>query len=65
MYEKIRELAHKRNSSIPAVEKACGLSNGAISKWDISIPRADNLKKVADYLGVSTDYLLSVAGAKK
>ena len=38
----------------------CGLNKNALSSMQCggSIPRADNLAKIADYLGCSVDYLL-------
>ena len=54
----IRELAKKQGISIPEIEKRAGLSNGSISKWDKSRPLAENLKKVAEVLGVSIEELL-------
>jgi len=43
-----------------AVARACGLSQPAVGKWEknVSEPSLANLVKVADLLGVSTDYLL-------
>ncbi|BDP97121.1 hypothetical protein EfmGK961_09370 [Enterococcus faecium] len=35
-----------------------GISNGQIRRWDKASPKSENLKKVADYFGVTTDYLL-------
>lgn len=57
MYDKIRTLAREKGTSIPKIEKACGLSNGSISKWNESSPKVENLKKVADHLGVTLDFL--------
>lgn len=45
--------------SISSLEKACGLGNGTIGRWDTSSPTVENLKKVADYFGVTIDELLS------
>ena len=59
MYDKIRKLAKEKGFSIPSIEEATGLSNGAISKWNISSPSVDNLKKVADFLGVTMEDLMS------
>lgn len=36
-----------------------------ISKWDKSMPRADALQSVADYLGVTTQYLFNLARKEK
>lgn len=58
MYDKIMKLARQRGESIPKIEKACGFGKGTITKWNTSTPKADNLKKVADYFGVSIEYFL-------
>lgn len=56
--ENVKRICKERNMTISALEKAAKLTNGAISKWEKSYPRADNLKAVADCLSVSTDELL-------
>ena len=43
--------------SISALEKAVGLGNGVISRWDASSPRLENVQIVAKYFGVSVDDL--------
>ena len=44
---------------ISHLEKELDFSNGSISKWERTSPSIDKVKKVADYFGVSTDYLLT------
>lgn len=61
MYDEIRRIAKEQGISIPSIEKATGLSNGSISKWNDSVPTAKNLKLVADFLGVSMEALLKYA----
>lgn len=56
--KKIEDLCKKNNVTISRLEKECGLGNATIKGWGYSIPRADNLKKVADYFGVSIEYFL-------
>ena len=56
--KKIENLCKEKNVSISRLEKECGIGNGTIARWDKSYPRADNLKKVADYLGVPIEKLL-------
>lgn len=56
--DKIRELANNQGLSLPKLEEALGFGNGTIVRWDKSSPTTDKLKKVADYFGVSLDYLL-------
>ncbi len=56
--DNINRLCEQRELSIAALEKKSGLKNATICKWRNSVPRADTLKKVADALGVTVDYLL-------
>lgn len=55
----ISGLCKQNGISVSRLEKECGLGNATVRRWDTSSPSADNLKRVADYLGVSIDYLLS------
>lgn len=55
---KIKELADEKHVTIAEVERQVGISNGQIRRWDKASPKSENLKKVADYFGVTTDYLL-------
>lgn len=41
------------------------MTNGYISKWNKSMPGADKLQLVADYLGVTTQYILHLAKEDK
>ncbi|MBI0032767.1 helix-turn-helix transcriptional regulator [Lactobacillus sp. M0396] len=61
LYSAIKIVANQNDKSIYQIEKDLKLSNGLISKWNKSVPRADSLQKVADYLGVTTQYLFSLA----
>lgn len=58
IYSKVRELCSKKNVSVSSVEQSVGLSTGSISKWKIVSPSVNNLKRVADYFGVSIEYFL-------
>lgn len=59
LYDQIKELAEEKGLSIYKIERETGLSNGAISKWNKAAPNSVNLFKVANYLGVSAEDLLS------
>lgn len=59
MIDIIRELAKEKNMSITSLEQTLGLGNGTIGKWKKQNPTCDKLKLVADYLGVTIDYLLT------
>ena len=56
--ERIRTLCKKEKQTLASMERELGFSQGSMRKWDDSIPSADKLQKVADYFGVSVDYLL-------
>lgn len=57
--ERIKLLACKAGISIPCLEEKLGLGNCTISHWKNSSPTVDSIKKVADYFGVTIDYLVS------
>ena len=57
--ENFVKLCNSKNESPSAVCMKIGLSNAAYSQWDeTSVPRKSTLLKLADYFGVSVDYLL-------
>jgi len=60
IYENVKRLCDERNVSVWALEKACGIANGAIGKWNgkSAAPRVDTLSAIADYFGVTVDALL-------
>ena len=49
-----------QNTTAYQFAKATGFSNGIISRWKTGevVPSFDNLIKLADYFGVSIDYLV-------
>lgn len=59
MLEKIKELCKQRGVSVSQVEQELGFSNKAMYRWDEQTPGIDRVKKVADYFGVTVDYLIS------
>lgn len=58
MLDRIQQLCLDRKTNISKVERACGLANATIRRWESASPSADNLAKVADYFDVSVDFLL-------
>ncbi len=56
--KKLKKVCLDNNISFSALEKAVGIGNGVIAKWENSSPRVENLKKVADYFGCTVDDLL-------
>jgi len=58
LVEKITKLCKARGISIYKLEKDLHLGNGTVARWNKQDPGASKLKAVADYLGVTVDYLL-------
>ncbi|PAY37412.1 helix-turn-helix domain-containing protein [Ligilactobacillus salivarius] len=59
IYDTVKRLSSEKNISVYRLEKDLGLANGAISKWNRQIPNALRLQEVADYLGVTSSYILN------
>ena len=61
MYEIFKRLLEERNLTPYKVHKATGISTATLSDWKNgrSTPKMDKLKKIADFLGVSVDYLMN------
>lgn len=59
VFERIEELRKSKKISQGKLEKELGFSNGSISKWKTSTPNSERLQKLADYFGVSSEYLMT------
>ncbi len=55
---RIQSLAKAHNKTLSGIERILGFGNGSIRKWNVNHPSSDKLEKVADYFGISVDYLL-------
>lgn len=59
VFERIESLRKYNKISQGKLEKELGFSNGSISKWRTSKPTTERLQKIADYFGVTLDYLMT------
>ncbi len=61
MYEIFQELLAKRGLKAFDVSKATGISSSTLTDWKKgrSIPKQDKMQKIANYLGVSVEYLMT------
>lgn len=57
-FDRIKELASKRDKSLKDVAIEIGLSENIFYTWKKSSPKTDVIQKVADYFNVTVDYLL-------
>lgn len=53
----VKNLCKENNISIVQMEKDIGISKGASYKWNNSKPSLNTINKIADYFGVTVDYL--------
>ena len=59
MKERIKELCRIRNIYMNMLEQELGFGKGYLSKLGQSTPNTAKIKKIADYFGVSLDYLMT------
>lgn len=61
MYEIYQKLLDSRNLKNADISRATGISNMTLSDWKRgkSTPKQDKLQKIADYFGVSIEYLMT------
>lgn len=58
-YERLMLLCNEKGIKLTPLVISLGLSSNYASRWkNGTIPKGETLNKLADYFGVSTDYLL-------
>lgn len=61
LYERIRQLCENKGISIARLESDCGFANSTVKKWkSTSTPGVDKIKVIAQYFGVTVDYILGL-----
>ena len=55
--ERIKTLCAESHITIASLERRLNLENGTIGRWNTASPTVERLGRVADYFGVSLDYL--------
>ena len=58
IYLRVKELCAEHGISVTELEKKCGIGTKTINKWGASSPSVDKLQRIADYFGVSVDYII-------
>ena len=61
MYEVYQRLLDEKGLKNADVARATGISNMTLSDWKRgkSVPKADKMQKIAEFLNVSVDYLVT------
>lgn len=65
LVDNIEILCKEKKTSICALERELSIANGTIGKWrdPKRSPRLENVKRIADYFGVTVDELLAETSA--
>ncbi len=59
LFEKVTTLCKNKKITIAKLERECTMGNGTVRGWKNSSSSVENLKKVADYFGITVDELLT------
>ena len=61
MFEVFQKLCLENNVTPSKVAKECGINPSTITHWKNGLytPKRDKLQKLADYFGVSIDYIIN------
>lgn len=63
MLDKIKTLCAIHQITLKELEEHCGIGKNSFYKWDSQSPAVKSVKAVADYFGVSVDYLIDEESA--
>ena len=64
-YKRLRDLCEERSMTVNELVKILDLSSGSPTAWkNGAVPRNATLAKIADYFGVTTNYLLGKENKK-
>lgn len=59
MYDRIKALCKQKGVTITGTEKELGFARGSLCKVDTNKPSMERVNKLADYFGVTVDYLMT------
>lgn len=64
LYNKVKELCRNKNITQKELADIIGINQNTIKTWEHKLPNSETLLKIADYFGVTTDYLLGRSSNK-
>lgn len=59
LYENVKKAAKAKGYSINRLEQELGFARSYIGKFKTITPSADKIQKIADFLGVTSEYLMT------
>jgi len=58
LYDRIKSIASREGITIKQIQEDLHLARASMQNWNKVMPSIDKIQRVADYLGVSTSYLI-------
>lgn len=59
LYENIKKVAKEKGYTVNSLEKELGYARSYLSKFKTTDPGTSKTREIAEFLGVSTDYLIT------
>lgn len=59
IYDRVQSLIKERGLSVKQLERECDLANATIRRWSTQTPNIESVRRVAQTLNVSIDYLVN------
>ena len=65
-FEQYKKICEARGISLNGAAKEIGLPSSSVTHWkDGAVPRMKTIQKIADYFGLTTDYLMGYTDIKE
>lgn len=64
LFQIVKTLCREKGITQKELAKIIDVSPNTIKNWENNLPNGDTLLKIADYFGVTTDYLLGISSNK-
>lgn len=59
IYDRVQSLIKERGLTVKQLERECDLANATIRRWETQTPNIESVRRVAQRLNVSIDYLVN------
>lgn len=59
IYERVQELIKQQGITVKQLERECELANATIRRWETQTPNIESVRKVAQRLNTTIDYLVT------
>lgn len=64
IYERVLRLVQEQGLTVKQLERECDLANATVRRWETQTPNIESVRRVAQRLRVSLDYLVNGSSPK-